>query len=408
MNNQAESERNLMFFKILRRALQHLHDPVELRRDVLLDCLNIPVKNDRVAETRQLLRSEIEKMKPEGYTPSESAAWRRYEILTMRFIEQVAQKVIATDIGVSLRQLQRLEVEAITALADQLKSRYNLNFGAVSGSPTKDTVLGRGEEILNETDLLIEREFDLLRQSGSKESISPVELFTSISETLALSIPDKQCPIRFTVEEYTPNIYAQGSSLRHALLLLLSSCGGETITVNASRTMREILIIIWYEKFLLPKERLDTARRLINLSEGKMSVEGEMDPESRRIKIYLPAVQEKLIIGIDDNIDVLKLIERSLAGTRYAFLAQSDPLQVIEAAIKYRPSAIILDVMIPIVDGWQLLGQIRANPATSAIPVIICSILPQKEFALSLGADAFLHKPFNQKDLLDLLEQVVP
>ena len=63
--------------------------------------------------------------------------------------------------------------------------------------------------------------------------------------------------------------------------------------------------------------------------------------------------------------------------------------------------------MIPEIDGWKMLGRISENPATRDIPVIICTVLPQEELAHSLGAVAFLKKPFNRHDFLSLLDPLV-
>ena len=67
-----------------------------------------------------------------------------------------------------------------------------------------------------------------------------------------------------------------------------------------------------------------------------------------------------------------------------------------------------MDLMMPGVDGWEVLNQIRENPLTNAIPVVVVSILPQESLALTLGANAFLQKPINQNDFLNLLNQFFP
>jgi CheY-like chemotaxis protein len=63
--------------------------------------------------------------------------------------------------------------------------------------------------------------------------------------------------------------------------------------------------------------------------------------------------------------------------------------------------------MIPEIDGWKILGRISENPVTKDIPVVICTVLPQEELAHSLGALAFLKKPFSRYELLSILDQLV-
>jgi CheY-like chemotaxis protein len=71
------------------------------------------------------------------------------------------------------------------------------------------------------------------------------------------------------------------------------------------------------------------------------------------------------------------------------------------------PRLIVLDVMLPDVDGWELLGRLRAHPGTQDVPVIVHTILPQEQLARALGADAFLRKPVGREALLALLDRTL-
>ena len=70
-----------------------------------------------------------------------------------------------------------------------------------------------------------------------------------------------------------------------------------------------------------------------------------------------------------------------------------------------QPGVIMLDVMMPGQDGWTLLGQLREHPETQSIPVIVCSILSQEQFALALGAADFIRKPVNRQIFLEVLDR---
>jgi CheY-like chemotaxis protein len=71
-----------------------------------------------------------------------------------------------------------------------------------------------------------------------------------------------------------------------------------------------------------------------------------------------------------------------------------------------RPDIIVLDLMMPEQDGWDLLQLLSNQPDTAHIPIMICSVLKQKQLALSLGAAAFLEKPFTEQALLEMLEKL--
>jgi CheY-like chemotaxis protein len=63
--------------------------------------------------------------------------------------------------------------------------------------------------------------------------------------------------------------------------------------------------------------------------------------------------------------------------------------------------------MMPGRDGWDLLGQFREHPVTQHVPVIICSILGQRDLAMALGAADFLRKPVTRQDLLAALDRLL-
>ena len=65
----------------------------------------------------------------------------------------------------------------------------------------------------------------------------------------------------------------------------------------------------------------------------------------------------------------------------------------------------VLDVMMPKTDGWELLQSLRSHPQTSTIPLVMCSVLREQPLALSLGATDYLIKPVSQPQLLEVLQR---
>mgnify|MGYP002684143408 CR=1 FL=1 len=80
-----------------------------------------------------------------------------------------------------------------------------------------------------------------------------------------------------------------------------------------------------------------------------------------------------------------------------------------KAALEYLSGALVdlvlLDVMMPHVDGWEVLGHLRQHPLTQHAPVIVCSILAQEDLAFSLGASDYLRKPVSRTAFLQALER---
>ncbi len=110
---------------------------------------------------------------------------------------------------------------------------------------------------------------------------------------------------------------------------------------------------------------------------------------------------------MDDNPDVTVLITAALKDTPYTVVELQDSLKAMELVQELHPCGIILDVMMPNVNGWQLLNQLKVNPATAAIPVMIITMLTEPSTNYVLGADAYLFKPFKSTVLLNTLQHLL-
>jgi CheY-like chemotaxis protein len=154
-------------------------------------------------------------------------------------------------------------------------------------------------------------------------------------------------------------------------------------------------------------EELAMAGRLLDLCCGQLTMPALGAAAALlTISVTLPVAPQTTVLVVDDNADTLRLLQRYLSGTRYRFLGVRDPAQAVAAADMVSPAAIVLDVMLPGVDGWELLSRLREHPHTRGVPVIVCTILPQERVALMLGAAAFLRKPVSREALLVALDQL--
>jgi CheY-like chemotaxis protein len=124
--------------------------------------------------------------------------------------------------------------------------------------------------------------------------------------------------------------------------------------------------------------------------------------------VVLPcAGRQVLVLAIEDNLDTIQLWRRYTQKTRFSLVAETDPEQAIASAARLHPDLIVLDIMLPGIDGWDLLKRLRADPATASIPVIVCTVLPQKELAFSLGARDFIPKPTTGEEFRAALERQI-
>jgi CheY-like chemotaxis protein len=129
-----------------------------------------------------------------------------------------------------------------------------------------------------------------------------------------------------------------------------------------------------------------------------------IDNDFQCIKITRSGLRTKVLI-VDDNEGLVELLSRILTGQAYSVYSTSKSSECLHLAKEILPDVIILDVMMPDMDGWDLLQRLKIDPQTKKIHVIICSVFKEPELAKSLGASAFLPKPIRQSELLATIRQ---
>lgn len=112
----------------------------------------------------------------------------------------------------------------------------------------------------------------------------------------------------------------------------------------------------------------------------------------------------ELILVIEDEPRSAELISIYLSRAGYRVAHAADGEEGVRLAGELQPSAITLDIMLPKIDGWQVLNALKGNPVTRDIPVIISSMIDDKVMAYNLGAIDYVMKPLNRKELIDKLE----
>ena len=112
-----------------------------------------------------------------------------------------------------------------------------------------------------------------------------------------------------------------------------------------------------------------------------------------------------LVLCIDDDAEVIDLLRRYLVPEGYSVRGVSSGEEGIRLAEELQPAVITLDIMMPEKDGWQVLRELKNNPATSNIPVIIHSVVENRPLALSLGALDVVTKPSEPKKILSIVER---
>jgi CheY-like chemotaxis protein len=109
---------------------------------------------------------------------------------------------------------------------------------------------------------------------------------------------------------------------------------------------------------------------------------------------------------VDDDRASLDLNCAYLDGTATRVLRARDGVEALELIWQTPPAAVVLDIRLPGLDGWQVLTELKADPATAAIPVVIVSVVDDRPRGQALGAAEYLLKPIGREELVDALRCV--
>jgi CheY-like chemotaxis protein len=111
------------------------------------------------------------------------------------------------------------------------------------------------------------------------------------------------------------------------------------------------------------------------------------------------------VLVVDDDPQVLDMLARFLTRDGFEVITCAEGADALRLAREHRPGVITLDVLMKGMDGWQVLGDLKSDPLTNHIPVVMLTIADDKKKAITLGASDFLAKPVNPGKLAAVLDK---
>jgi signal transduction histidine kinase len=112
----------------------------------------------------------------------------------------------------------------------------------------------------------------------------------------------------------------------------------------------------------------------------------------------------KVLLAIDDDLSLPPLLEKMLAGTNYQVVGAHDPLDALRVARELHPDVITLDILMPERDGWDILEDLRLDPLTHEIPVVILTVVEEGQSPEHVGAAGYLTKPLTKEAVVKMLD----
>lgn len=116
------------------------------------------------------------------------------------------------------------------------------------------------------------------------------------------------------------------------------------------------------------------------------------------------------ILVVDDESRIARILEFNLSKQGYRVLTASDGAAALEAVAAEKPDLVLLDVMMPGMDGFEVCRSLKDDPATETIPVVLLTAKGQeidRDTGTACGADAYMTKPFSPRDLLKRIRNLL-
>jgi signal transduction histidine kinase/CheY-like chemotaxis protein len=292
--------------------------------------------------------------------------------------------------------------------------------------------------------------------SGKMDIIfEPVDLKAMIKSVMSTAmgfIKGKAINLRTDVPDDLPTIVADGRRIRQVLTNLLGNAGKFTkqgfIKVAVTYDDHQVITTVQDTGIGIPADRIHAvfeqfeqvdssstrkyggtglgvpiSREFVRLHGGDMWIQESIVGKGTTFAFSLPIrgpeelsddkeeigtgrspkEPSRVILAVDDDITVITLFRRYLEKRGYRVFGLTSGDQVVEEAKRLKPSAITLDVIMPDKNGWTVIQELKSDPETSKIPIIICSIIGETDKALSMGIANYLLKPISENDLLDAL-----
>lgn len=368
-----------------------------------------------------------------------------------------------------LKEIDKLKTQFLANMSHELRTPLNSIIGfsrvilkGIDGPLTElqktdlTSIHNSGQHLLG----LINNILDLSKIEAGKmelnfEEVELEPIIKGVMSTAIALVKDRPITLHQDIPVSLPTVWADPTRIRQIILNLVSNACKFTdegrVTISAHADQERVTISVSDTGIGIPEENLTSifeeftqvdssttrkvggtglglpiSRHFVEMHKGQIWVESKLG-YGATFNFFIPikpvAEQEvelavslnsearkdgngKLVVAIDDDPGVITLYERFLEQQDYRVVGINHSHDVLPQIKELAPAAILLDVLMPEKDGWGVLRILKDDPATQNIPVIICSIISDKNRGFSLGAADYLIKPIVENELVKALKHL--
>ncbi len=370
------------FLEQVKDVLEHLYDFPFLNRHPLAQSTRAGQPSEPAGHRlRRELVAAIEALNPGSGSGARSTMTRVYNLLHLHYVGDMPLPEAASDLGISVRQAYRDLRQGQESVGDMLW--FNRQTQAPPEVERIDSQLA-----VTQINTLLEAAVKAVQRLAEQQNLQ-----------MQASIPAE--PIILSTHQ---------AAAQQILVHLLSQTIKQSQAGNLSITLKPLPDSAELELTYPPREAQVNDLPITPVIQDFMGqlrfvLTHERTDGGAVVRLLMPAHRSTLLL-IDDNQGLIDLLQRYLTGQSFKVLAALNGADGLRLAEEIQPNAIIMDLMMPGMDGWEVLQRLRTAPRTAAIPVIICSVINDPELAYSLGASLFIAKPVTQERILEALQTI--
>lgn len=385
------------FLELTKDALERFYDLTHLENHPFAQ--KVKRDQDTYEATRgQLLQKDLSRainmLDSDQIRTSGSSLSRRHHVMRLRYVERLTIQNISYELDISERQIYRDLRQGEEDLATILHSWYVEGRDVAAREDTENAERLNSEIEHLQTDF---QTVDIKTLTYSAKS-SIERLSANRNVEVVIQAPPE--PVMISTDPLVA---------KHVLISLLSSAvqksdGGTVVLQLKSSDERTGLSLRYSQPDDCHETMLnDITLQLLSRLKWEI-IQEDVEDVTQCIELSFGKNMPTVLV-IDDYEALSRLLKRYLAGYRCRIVAAVDGATGLSLAKELQPDAVILDVMMPNMDGWEVLQRLRNHPDTRHIPVFVCSVFDDPELARALGASAFISKPIQREGVIQALRQ---